>query len=97
MEIETGQIRKVRAFWIYFDEARPLMANQEVFNRHNDAQRISFDDLFFQRRFESYITRESNVYDNREIVQYLSGLNTLLEAERIKQEIFEFEHDLWEY
>jgi len=97
MDQETGQLRKARTFWIYFDEVRPLMANQEVFNRHNDAQRISFDDLFFQRRFESYITKESNVYDNREIVQYLSGLNTLLEAERIKQEIFEFEHDLWEY
>lgn len=97
MDLETGQQRKERTFWIYFPEARTLLANQEVFNRRNDAQRISFDDLFAQRRFDSFIVRETNVYDNREVVEYLSGINTLLEAEKIKMELFEFEHDLWEY
>ena len=97
MNIETGQMIKRRTFWIYFDEVRPLLAQQEVFNRHNDAQRISFDDMFFQRRFESYIVRETNVYDNREIVEYLNGLSTLMEAEKVKQELFEMEHDLWEF
>ena len=97
MDIETGQIRKRRTFWVYFPEARPLLAGQEVFNRRNDAQRISFDDVFFQRRFNSYIVRETNVYDNREVQAYMQGLNVLHEAERIKQELFEMEHDLWEY
>ncbi|MEE4198473.1 MAG: gliding motility protein GldN [Bacteroidales bacterium] len=94
---ETEQARKERTFWVYFPAARHLMANQEVFNRHNDAQRISFDDLFFQRRFNSYIIAESNVYDNRPISTYMQGVNNLLEAEKIKQELFEIEHDLWEY
>lgn len=97
MDIETGQIRKRRTFWIYFPEARPLLARQEVFNRRNDAQRISFDDVFFQRRFNSYIVRETNVYENREVQAYMQGLNVLHEAEKIKQELFEMEHDLWEY
>jgi len=97
MDLETGQMRKLRTFWIYFPEARHLMANQEVFNRNNDAQRISFDDVFFQRRFNSYIVRETNVYDNRQVAAYLQGLNQLHEAEKIKQELFELEHDLWEY
>jgi gliding motility associated protien GldN len=97
MDLETGQQRKERTFWVYFPEARALLANQEVFNRRNDAQRISFDDLFAQRRFDSFIVRETNVYDNREVVEYMSGINTLLEAEKIKTELFEFEHDLWEY
>ncbi len=97
LDVETGQIRKQRTFWIYFPEVRPLLAGQEVFNRHNDAQRISFDDMFFQRRFSSYIVRETNVYDNREVMAYMQGLNTLLEAEKIKQELFEMEHDLWEF
>jgi gliding motility associated protien GldN len=97
LDIETGQSRKEKTFWIYFPEVRPLLAAQEVFNRHNDSQRISFDDIFFQRRFSSYIVRETNVYDNREVVTYMQGLNTLLEAEKIKQEIFEMEHDLWEF
>lgn len=97
MDEETGVINKTRTFWIYFPEARPLFANQEVFNRGNDAQRISFDDMFFQRRFNSYIVRETNVYDNREIVNYMQGINTLLEAEEIKKKLFTEEHDLWEY
>jgi len=97
LDVETGQSRKEKTFWIYFPEVRPLLAAQEVFNRHNDSQRISFDDMFFQRRFSSYIVRETNVYDNREVVTYMQGLNTLLEAEKIKQEIFEMEHDLWEF
>lgn len=94
---ETGQARKARTFWVYFDEARPLFAKQEIFNRNNDAQRISFDDIFWQRRFTSYIVRESNVYDNREIVNYMQGVHNLLEAEKIKQDIFNIEHDLWEF
>jgi gliding motility associated protien GldN len=97
MDEETGQIRKKKTFWIYFPEARPLLAGQEVFNRNNDAQRISFDDMFFQRRFSSYIVKETNVYDNRAITDYMSGLNSLHEAEVIKQELFEMEHDLWEF
>lgn len=97
MNEETGIMVKVRTFWIYFPQARPLFARQEVFNRGNDAQRISFDDIFAQRRFSSYIVRETNVYDNREIVNYMNGINTLLEAEQIKKKIFEEEHDLWEY
>jgi len=97
VDVETEQARKERTFWVYFPAARHLLANQEVFNRHNDAQRISFDDLFFQRRFNSYIIAESNVYDNRPISTYMQGVNNLLEAEKIKQDLFEIEHDLWEY
>jgi gliding motility associated protien GldN len=97
LDPETGQSRKERTFWIYFPEARPLFASQEVFNRQNDAQRISFDDIFWQRRFSSYIVGETNVYDNRIIASYMHGLNVLQEAEKIKQELFEMEHDLWEF
>jgi hypothetical protein len=64
---------------------------------NNDAQRISFDDLFMQRRFGSTITGESNVYNDRPISDYQIGKFTLFEAERIKTELFNFEHDLWEY
>ena len=94
---DTGEKRKIKAFWIYFPEVRPILANWEVFNRHNDAQRISYDDWFHQRQFDSYVTQESNVYGNREIKAYLTGVNTLLEAERIRNDIFNFEHDLWEF
>ncbi len=83
-------------FWIYFPETRPVLAVHDVYMRHNDAQRFSFDDLFWKRMFSSYIIKESNVYD-RYIGDYTSGINALLESERVKEEIFNFEHDLWHF
>jgi hypothetical protein len=50
-----------------------------------------------QRRFSSIIVAESNVYDNRQVNQYKTGKEALIEAERIKEYIFNVEHDLWEY
>ncbi|MBE0655764.1 MAG: gliding motility protein GldN [Bacteroidales bacterium] len=85
------------AFWVYFPEYRPLFAKYEIYNQNNDSNPISFDDLFIQRKFASFIFKESNVYQNRAIREYLTGDDILYEAERIKQELFQFEHDLWEY
>ncbi|MBN2814600.1 MAG: gliding motility protein GldN [Bacteroidales bacterium] len=93
----TDAILRRQTFWVYFPELRPLFARHELFNENNDAQRISFDDYFTQRRFNSYIFAESNVYSNRVISSYSMGLDALLEADRIKQYLFETEHDLWEY
>ncbi len=83
-------------FWIYFPEARKVFAKNDVYNRHSDVERMSYDDLFFKRMFSSYIIKESNVYD-RFINEYAPGLDALLESDRIKEEIFLLEHDLWEY
>jgi len=83
-------------FWIYFPEARPVFAQAIVFNRKNSAEERTYDELFWKRMFGSYIYKEENVY-NREITDYASGMDALLEAERIKEELFEFEHDLWEF
>ena len=93
----TDVFLRRQTFWVYFPEIRPILANHEIFNRNNDAQRISFDDFFWQRRFNSYIVAESNVYDNRTVTSYALGIDAQLEAEKIKQSIFEMEHDLWEY
>ncbi|MBN3035405.1 MAG: gliding motility protein GldN [Bacteroidales bacterium] len=87
---------QVKFFWIYFPEARPVFARAEVFNRHNGAERRTYDDLFWKRMFGSYVYKEENVYD-REIVEYATGMDALLEAERIKNELFQFEHSLWEF
>lgn len=84
-------------FWVYFPEARDVLKKAEVFNhRKNDAARLTYDDLFHKRFFNSYIVKESNKYD-RYVNQYKQGLDALVEAERIKNEIFNVEHDLWEY
>ena len=57
---------------------------------------LSWDDVFVSRMFQSYIYKESNVYD-RAINEYASGKDIQLESDRIKQSIFEYEHDLWDY
>lgn len=95
---QTGEYRgKEPMFWVYFPEARNIFASAEVFNRQNDAERRTIDDIFWKRMFGSYIYKEKNVYD-RQISDYmLNGIDQLLEAERIKEEIFILEHDLWEY
>tara|TARA_B110000285_G_C15139207_1_gene629488 strand:- start:51 stop:899 length:849 start_codon:yes stop_codon:yes gene_type:complete len=83
-------------FWIYFPEARFVFANSEVFNRINDAERRTYEDVFWKRQFESTVIKESNVYD-RSINEYKTGLDALLEAEKIEEKIFNFEHDFWHY
>jgi len=90
-------IRKQQTFWVYFPEIRPLLARHEIYNGNNDAQRMSYDDFFMQRRFSSYIFGESNVYANRKINSYALGMDALLEGERIKEWLFNVEHDMWEY
>jgi gliding motility associated protien GldN len=84
-------------FIVHFPQCRRLFATNAVYNANNDAQPISFDDLFFQRRFSSTIMAESNVYGNRALAQYKTGQDILLEADKIKNDLFIMEHDLWEY
>lgn len=84
-------------FVVSFPQCRRLFATHSIYNPNNDAQSMSFDDLFIQRRFSSTIIAESNVYGNRLLTDYKLGQDVLLEAERIKQDLFEMEHDLWEY
>jgi len=84
-------------FWVYFPEARPILANAEIFNlMKNDAERRTYDDIFWKRMFSSYIIKESNVM-NRKVNEYMIGLDAILKSEEIKAEIFNIEHDLWEY
>lgn len=83
-------------FYVYFPACRPFFAKHEVFNTKNDSERRTFEDIFWKRQFSSAIKKESNVYD-RNIEQYSKGLDALLESDRIKGDIFRFEHDLWHF
>jgi len=83
-------------FWAYYPECREILARHRVFNPENDADITTWEDLMEERRFSSYIMKRSNVYDRR-VEEYLTGVDMLLEAEKIRMEIFNFEHDLWSY
>ncbi len=83
-------------YWIPYEELRTMLAREVVYNERNDWQQFSWDDLFQMRKFESFIYKESNVYD-RNINEYTAGIDAQIESERIKQELFEKEHDMWNY
>lgn len=84
-------------FWVYYPGARNLLAKAEVFNPRNDAQRWTFEDLFEMRLFTSTIIKESNVFDRRIQDYAVSGIDQLRESDRIKDDIFNYEHDLWSF
>ena len=83
-------------FWLYFPHLRYTLNNYFVYNDANDAQWMSFDDLFWKRRFNSTMYKESNTYD-RKIESYRTGAEALMEADRIKEEIRTIEHDVWSF
>ena len=87
-----------RLGYIYYNELRPFLAKQEVFNVKNNASRLSFDDLItWKRDFSSLIYKESNVYD-RDIQDYIANSrDQRIESERITDKMRNFEHDLWEF
>ena len=83
-------------FWVYFPACRTTFAKYEVYNTKNDAERRTFEDIFWKRMFHSYIQKEQNVYD-RNIIEYAQGIDALLESDRIKNDIFLYEHDMWHF
>lgn len=99
---ETGEFKGYeKMFWLYFPETRPIFAKNETYNMYsaaggNDEERRTFDDIFWKRQFSSYITKYQNVYD-RNISEYTTGIASLLEAEKIKEQIFNIEHDMWHF
>ena len=83
-------------FWIWYPSLRKILHQEMVFNEKNNANRISFDQLLISRRFSSYIYKEDNLYGDRPISSYKDkGLQSILESQRIKKEILDFEQDMW--
>lgn len=94
---ETGEFRGYkRLFWINYQDSRSEFAKWLCYNPRNDGEQLSFDDMLYKRIFASFIIKESNMYD-RYLSEYLKGTEALLQAEEIEKNLFEMEHDLWNY
>lgn len=89
----------IELFWIYFPATRETLNKAYAFNDKNSAMPISFDRLLNSRRFNAVIYQEENVYGDREIEKYMkdNAQMQLLEAERVKDKIRDFEQDMWNY
>ncbi|MCB0648559.1 MAG: gliding motility protein GldN [Saprospiraceae bacterium] len=89
-------------FWVYYPEARQYLGKKRVKNDDNDIAPMSWADLIDNRFFNSIIYKRSNVLDYK-VEDYFdpksdtANMDILLQSEKIKQELFNFEHDLWEY
>ncbi|OBX20151.1 MULTISPECIES: type IX secretion system ring subunit PorN/GldN [Bizionia] len=86
-------------FWVFFPDAREILHEAKAFNNENSSVPFSFDHLLNSRRFNGYIYKEENVYGDRKVTEYISenALMQLLESERIKEKIRNFELDMWSY
>ncbi|KAF2510280.1 gliding motility protein GldN [Flavobacterium zhairuonense] len=89
----------IELFWVFFPDARAVLHEAKAFNDVNSAASISFDQILNSRRFNSIIYKEENVYGDREIKDYMkdNAQNQLLESERVKEKIRNFEQDMWNY
>lgn len=94
----AGRLEEQPMFWLYYPQLREVLAKHQAYNEFNDAAPLSWDDTFEMRRFSSYIYKESNAQDLRlKDIFPDNGVARLRESDKIKDKLFNFEHDLWEY
>ncbi|WP_111309204.1 gliding motility protein GldN [Confluentibacter sediminis] len=97
--IGTENVDLVELFWVFFPDAREVLHEAKSFNDANSSMPFSFDHILNSRRFSGYIYKEENVQGDRKISEYVAenALMQLLESERIKDKIRDFELDMWTY
>lgn len=97
--IDDEEPQLVELFWVWFPDAREVLFNNTAFTRSNSAQTITFDHLLNARRFHAIIYKEENVYGDRGVNDYITegAFMQLIESQRIKEQIRNFEQDMWNY
>ncbi len=95
---ENGDFRYEKPlFWVHYPSARPLLAGRKaVTHGGNYASTTTWEDLFEMRYFASSIIKENNIQDRR-LQDYLAGADLLMQSDKIEDELFNREHDLWSW
>ena len=95
----AGKDELIDLFWVYYPDAREVLANSIAFNNKNLSSDISFDDLLNARRFSTIIYKSDNGLGNGVIKDYIpnDADEQLEESERIKAQILQMESDMWNY
>ena len=89
-------------FWVYYPDMRPIFAKYEIYNGKNFGQRQSWEELFESRMFSGRIIKSTIDNPFNKYLDEIPGLKgngifQLLEGERLKEKIFNYELDLWSY
>ena len=89
----------VPLFWVFYPHVRDILHKAKAFNRKNTYNPISFDHLLNSRRFSAVVYKEDNEQGDRKVEDYINdnALLQLLESQRIKESIRDFEQDMWNY
>ncbi|HMO33496.1 MAG TPA: gliding motility protein GldN [Lacibacter sp.] len=98
-DIIPGQPEYAPMFWVYYPDCRELLSKYEAFNGKNFGARMTWEELFENRMFSSYIVKSTldNPYDRTLRAYIKDPILRLLEGENIKEKIFNYEQDLWSY
>lgn len=97
---EDGSFRDVLPlFWVYYPDLRQEFSRHEVYNGMNNGAKMTWEELFESRMFASRIIKSTiNNPNDLFIKGYVKDpILALLEGENIKEKIFNYEQDLWEY
>lgn len=95
----AGSDELIDLFWIYYPNAREILANNYVYNRKNSSADLSFDDIINARRFSSIIYKSSTGLGDGVIKDYIprNADEQLEESDRIKAQILDMENSMWNY
>jgi gliding motility associated protien GldN len=94
---QDGNFRYERPlFWVHYPNARALLAQHKaIVSNDNTGANVTWEDLFEMRYFSSSIYKESNLQDRR-LMDYLSGVDLLMEGQKIQDALFNREQDMWQ-
>jgi gliding motility associated protien GldN len=102
-KLSTGDIvpnSERPVWWVYYPDIRTTLAKYDVYNPKNLSTQMTWEELFESRMFTSYMVKTSidNPYDlPLSSIYPNNNLFRLLEGERIKDKIFNYEQSLWSY
>jgi gliding motility associated protien GldN len=97
--VYNNKVIKKTMFWLYYPELRASLAKNEVYNPRNISSRITWEELFESRYFNGYIVKSTidNVNDKMLNAIYKDPTKRLVEGDKIRQKIFDYEQDRWVY
>src|SRR5258705_711177 len=87
-------------FWVYYPDLRATLARYEVYNPKNmGMSRMTWEELFEARMFGSYIIKSTLDNPMNKYIRNLINdpILRLLEGDDIKNKIFNYEQNLWQY
>ncbi len=89
----------IELFWVFYPGAREVLHEWKSFNEKNSSMPISFDHLLNSRHFNALVYKEENVYNDRDISEYMkdNAMMQLIESQRVKDKVRDFEQDMWNY